>query len=488
MTLTPNSISQNWSGSHPSKLDASTSFNVVGMLTVPSHKEYGCTANDANRAQRRPVHREGKKMAFKIKFQASTEAGHNVEAVLPLKADSKDQIRQEYVCLNKPVPDRDDGKWAGENTYDFGHYKTMMDDGLDGYFGSWINAMNSMYRVGKNPLRKGDFTLNSGYRNPHHNVHHAHSGGLSSHMYGYALDVNGRDIDDIRGADQAKMVLAAYAAKPEAARFSQKYEDKTHVHADWAPDAPVKWKNRKKTADDPPNFQLPAQSNDQPIGLTPAPSPTPTPMYHACGVHQSWQSGDHSHGTPACGDDTHAGYACQIGSAHINLMASCSETDSHGQGCTVTNFYECQSHTHQYPALISGACGHSYTSAAAYNHRSETCPTNSSGQSCTSGSYYACSPHTHAYPVSTVSLPVWSDIPDPYNLTVGDSFSLDLSSYVTGSPTFTRNGGRIPAGLSFSDGVLSGTVLSVESRGIRFTATNTAGSADSEWIKITVTE
>ena len=149
---------------------------------------------------------------------------------------------------------------------------------------------------------------------------------------------------------------------------------------------------------------------------TPTPSPTPAPTtYHACGVHEDWQSGDHS------------------------LQASCSETDSHGQYCTVTNFYACQSHTHVYP------------------------------------------------PPPTVVAPVWSDIPDPYNLTVGDSFYLDLSSYVTGSPTLSRNGGVIPAGLRNRNGVISGTVTRVESRYFRFTATNSTGSANSEWIKITVT-
>ncbi len=148
---------------------------------------------------------------------------------------------------------------------------------------------------------------------------------------------------------------------------------------------------------------------------TSSPTPSPTPTYHVCGVHEDWQSGDHS------------------------LQASCLETDSHGQYCTETNFYACQSHTHVYPAP------------------------------------------------PTVVAPVWSDIPDPYNLTVADSFYLDLSSYVTGSPTFTRNGGVIPAGLSFSNGVISGTATSVESRSFRFTATNSAGSVDSEWIRITVT-
>ena len=96
-------------------------------------------------------------------------------------------------------------------------------------------------------------------------------------------------------------------------------------------------------------------------------------------------------------------------------------------------------------------------------------------------------PPTTPTPTPPVSLPVWSNIPDPYNLTVGDSFTLDFSSYVTGSPTITWNGGRRPAGLRFRRGVLSGTVTSVESRRIRVTATNSAGSSHSEWVQINVT-
>ncbi|MYA72743.1 hypothetical protein F4Y19_22180 [Candidatus Poribacteria bacterium] len=55
-------------------------------------------------------------------------------------------------------------------------------------------------------------------------------------------------------------------------------------------------------------------------------NPPPTPTYHACGVHETSVSGDHS------------------------LQSSCSSTDSNGNYCTVTNFYACDSHTHSYPA------------------------------------------------------------------------------------------------------------------------------------------
>ncbi len=133
---------------------------------------------------------------------------------------------------------------------------------------------------------------------------------------------------------------------------------------------PMCWERAWRGHDDGSTPEVP----DGLVDSTPTPTPAPTPTYHVCGVHEDWQSGDHS------------------------LQASCSVTDSHGQYCTVTNFYVCQYHTHQYPALISGACGHSYTSSASYNHRLETCPTNANGDSCTSGSFYACQSHTHVYP------------------------------------------------------------------------------------------
>ncbi len=171
------------------------------------------------------------------------------------------------------------------------------------------------------------------------------------------------------------------------------------------------------------------------IGVGDSTSPGPTPM-HACRVHELWQSGDHSRITPACGVLDHAGNACQIASSHTSAVS---------------------------------------------------CPTDINGVSCSYGTYYTCSPHTHSYPAATtVTAPIWRDIPDPYFLTVGDSFRLYLNSYVTGSPTITRNGGVIPSGLSFRNGIVSGRVRRVESRGFRFTATNAAGSAVSEWVNITV--
>ncbi len=85
-----------------------------------------------------------------------------------------------------------------------------------------------------------------------------------------------------------------------------------------------------------------------------------------------------------------------------------------------------------------------------------------------------------------LTVPVWGDIPDPFKLSVGDSFRLDLNSYVSGSSTIAINLGDIPSGLSLRGGVLGGKVRGVETRSLQFTATNAAGTAHSELVTIVV--
>ena len=379
MALADGSLKHNWSGSHPSKLSGTTSFNVIGKLNVPEYKPTPKPAicrdeNNHRRHERTPTHRGNTKLAFKIKFTARTEAGQTVSEVLPLKQYDIDQVRQEYVDLNRMIPARVDPKWVSQDTYDFGHYPVMLNAGLYNYHQKWVDAMNKRERQPKSlsNLAISDFTLNSGYRNPHHNRHHARSTGFSTHMYGYALNVDGRDLDDIAGADQQKMVNAAYAIpQPNRARFSQKYANKTHVHADWA------WSNWyafSKTpgarAGDPPSFSLPPQSTDQPVTAAPAP---PAPVPGDCGTHTipASQVANHASTNFACGSHTY--YACQT--------PATSETNRHSH-----QTLPCGSHS-------------GYRCTATSNHtQTTTCPTDTNGQSCSYGSYYACSPHTHAYP------------------------------------------------------------------------------------------
>ena len=490
------SIQHNWSGLHPEKLSGNTSFNVVGKVKLDAYKsttkpDLCKDENNHRRHERTPLHRDNTKLAFKIKFQADTKAGQRVSAVLSLEADPIDQIRQEYVDLNKPIPDRNESTWPDEDTYDFGHYKKMMNAGLDGYFQAWINSMNKQERQprGLPNLTKQNFTLNSGYRNPHHNYHHSGSTvTLSPHMYGYALDVDGRDLNDIAGADQAKMVQAAYAANPNA-RWSQKYPNKTHVHADWAPrDWSARARdNTRNNAGPPPNdFSLPPAGTDTVAcdkrreNNCSVMVSSSTEHYVTCGdsscgesywscdsndydehrlrtctwerlpngenCGKSWRAcqyppvkitgTQYSIASPVCVTDPNGNrhcaernsntapsggetnpdsnaplemiYACGVHSGDASLasshslQASCSETDSYGQGCTVTGFYKCQTHTHQYPALISGACGHTYTSDNASSHALQAgcLVTNANGDGCTVTGFYACGSHTHVYPVT----------------------------------------------------------------------------------------
>ncbi len=87
-----------------------------------------------------------------------------------------------------------------------------------------------------------------------------------------------------------------------------------------------------------------AHSDEADSGTPPVASTTPTtPVMHACGVHETTVSGDHSWVYREC-PSGHAHYACD-GSNH-SVQATCLETNANGDSCTVTGFYACQTHTH----------------------------------------------------------------------------------------------------------------------------------------------
>ena len=211
LALDTSSVQKNWSGAkHPSKLDPSTSFNVVGTISVPAvvgtktvYTESGpkqvpdylgatsCSHNDDHRLSRVPRHRGNTKLGFTLKFTADTEDGQQVETSLVLKADDIDQVRQEYVDYNKPIPGRTG--WPDQDTYDFGHYKIMRNIGLGNKWSKWVTEINKLKGANVDTFSTSDLAVTSGYRNPHHNYDHSKSVALlSPHMYGYALDVRGK--------------------------------------------------------------------------------------------------------------------------------------------------------------------------------------------------------------------------------------------------------------------------------------------------------
>lgn len=149
---------QNWSGSHPSKLSGTTSFNVVAKLSLPAHDDStlytistSCTANDGNRRDRSVVHRNGENMQITVTFKAKTQNNQDVEESLKLVQDKVDQLRQEYLDLTRQIPGRgavkdSDGNFNdfGPVFYDFGHYDVMLYEGLKEKHGAWTTKINQL--------------------------------------------------------------------------------------------------------------------------------------------------------------------------------------------------------------------------------------------------------------------------------------------------------------------------------------------------------
>ncbi len=112
-------------------------------------------------------------------------------------------------------------------------------------------------------------------------------------------------------------------------------------------------------------------TTDTQEGLQTEQTQTSTPSYHTCGVHETSVSGDHA--AAGCGVSGH--YVCD-GTDH-SLQASCTVTNSSGQYCTVSSFYACQTHTHQYPTTATcSQCNRVYTPSSYSSnnwHKSRTC-------------------------------------------------------------------------------------------------------------------
>lgn len=146
-----------------------------------------------------------------------------------------------------------------------------------------------------------------------------------------------------------------------------------------------KWHTEDPSAAPKPKPTTKTTNTNVPTAPT---TPTPSVSYHACGLHRSSVSGDHS------------------------LQASCSQTNSRGDRCTATSFYACLHLLHTYPKTSSDTprrprssqetkrpCGHPTTAIGSHSWVSKCSYYNSDGKRCTKTSgYYRCTPHTHEYP------------------------------------------------------------------------------------------
>ena len=346
------------SGPDAALFDTSTAFSVNAKFTGPSDTEsLACGQNGRNN---NPI-------KVTVKFIGYYGSNPNNQKTVEIKStwiqDSKDMLRQEYVDMTPPderaelpVPSKSSFVYTissnGVDQWNTGHYGYMIDDGLKSKKSSWLAKVNKLYREGKrdpdgNTLTEftdTDFQVNSGYRNPYHQRFHVGSNAFHSrHPFGDALDIQTLDVDgdglgpnrieqvhgnESKSDDGVAMQRAAEAAN---AKYTASWKDYTtqHTHADWTTRGYAKWPPKPGTVYSTPCQGPSGTSSSAPLTLTTTTTSTTTtpstPTYHACSVHEDWQSGDHS------------------------LQASCSLTNANGDNCTVTNFYACQSHTCVFP-------------------------------------------------------------------------------------------------------------------------------------------
>ena len=341
----------------------STTFSYNGNGTLSSH--WHPTGGKIPQRKYCPNYKgtknpqKGRDLEIKVKFIGYYGSDPNnqqkVEIDLPLAQDEKDQIRQEYVDQTRLVPSRSDFK--ASNNYNHGHYSKMMDGGLSGFHQNWVNKCNELYRNPKklDAFNLTDFSVNSGYRHPHHNVYHALGKATHGlHQYGVALDVQTVDVDEDGTVDQVynneaqsgdaiKMEASAKSAGADYRASYKKYEDSQITHADWRNDYRTPW---------PPSINTSGQL------LSEAPE-LPSSVVYACSFHSGAQtlSDNHEWVTPSCNRSEHANYQCQLTFSDHALQTSCSVTNSDGDYCTATYFYLCDSHTHEYPSSSLAACG-----------------------------------------------------------------------------------------------------------------------------------
>ncbi|MDE0426703.1 MAG: hypothetical protein OXN25_17775, partial [Candidatus Poribacteria bacterium] len=355
-------LQENWSGAkHPSKLDPSTSFNVVGKLKVPRHKgtskshcpNYGGTSTPLNG-------REDKPMTFTIKFSAKTEDGQDITPVsLVFIQDEKDEMRQEYMDMARKTTTRKgsvDGnvlrvpsrsELGSQNTYDDGHYSYMMGRTiLPKKHTDWTAAYKKHAKTVFGNTGLSDLVETGGYRNPHHHYYHVPNGSGSPrgwHQFGLALDVRGKDIDidkdNKEGTLEDRDEIAIAAKKYAGASWTKHTYSDGHVHAQW------EWegsnKERASTLSSG-KFSLPAQGTDKPLVV----EKKEEKKLLGCG---------HPEGTPGnhrkmyCGFCSAPLYACDKSSSHGPVKCP---KNSRGETCTVDEGWmiACKAHDCKYPS------------------------------------------------------------------------------------------------------------------------------------------
>ncbi len=348
-------LQNNWSGnSHPSQLATSTSFNVVGKLSVPNHIGTSKSHCSNSGGSATPTNgRADTPMAFSITFSARTEDGQDILPVtLALSQDEKDVMRQEYLDMAGSttirkgevdgnvlrVPSRSELESA--NGYNDGHYSYMMGkEVLPSKHESWTAAFKKHVRIEFNNTDAPDLVKTGGYRNPHHHFYHVTNGSASPrgwHQFGLALDVRGKDIDADKDKERKKGTLADRKAIADAAKkyagaswAKHTYSD-GHVHAQW------EWEgSNKEPASTSGKFSLPPAGTTTSHSSTSATVTCAKATENSCSVLVSSAS-EHSVTCPRtqCGESY---WSCNSDDHNRHRLRSCTnERLSQGRNCYET--------------------------------------------------------------------------------------------------------------------------------------------------------
>ena len=252
-------------------------FRVSGTPTVtPSgsgfskvwkyEATFADSRSDANMSSSRKYQaRGGTRISVTINATGNYSGGTVALSAQTVTQDQMDGLRQEYVDYNLPVlPKR---KWfitriagrspAGHGSYivsprdtryksskvsgqeafyNWGYYDYIIDSKTDHNYYVWTQWMDRLESGLKPTL------ITCRYRPPHHNKRIPKSARFSTHQYGYALDVRGKDksptqrtrifhaaIDKTKRGDNPGKVVDA------GAEYGYISKGHKHVHADWRP-------------------------------------------------------------------------------------------------------------------------------------------------------------------------------------------------------------------------------------------------------------
>lgn len=168
----------------------------------------------------------GGKLSYRVTASVDADITEKEDMVI-IAQDELDQLRQEYVDMNKTrVPQRD------EFTHDNGQFNTgdygwviVKQEALDGY--------NTIVQA----FAPNVANMNSAYRNPVHNAKLPGSASESRHIYGDALDLQTPSIGHSGPPTYEDWLKLKEATKTANPSFIEEYNQSGvgHVHVDWRP-------------------------------------------------------------------------------------------------------------------------------------------------------------------------------------------------------------------------------------------------------------